>query len=490
VQSAVDSALKQIQSETSEALADIHAATSLSLQKIQNQTVDKDNNNEQVQGGNKQPITSPLLIIERNATTTTQFPVINVTLPNITRSTQNITVTRLTESCLSTGHAMNISQQPVGVFILPEVFNETCEFHHYLLDGVNHSPCLYREMDPAKAHVWVYDRHRGNCNLESFFQNEVERRKNISNHTLNRWKVFFLDFYDGPHLRPCTNLIQKIQNSVHDVIHLKRSIVVERQGLNRTGRKQDFGNQHKVIHIPYGVRSDLVYSIHQVIQNMNTSLVNTLPTDKIIFSPVCPVDLPGRLGGVRYFWHHPSKKCIPPNPHFECVNGRLRDLVSDTLFLMEANISSALNSSSARSIHGEMVNASNALTISLSGGGLFQGGLGRQKSSLPYAIDLLTYRIIVVAQRDLHEDHYRLMEAFAGGALVFTDLMLAPPKRLVDGEHYVVYRSMQELQQKILYYLTHEVERRKVALAGWNLVMRYYRSWHMMESVLLREEEP
>jgi hypothetical protein len=49
VQSAVDSALKRIQSETSEALADIHAATSLSLQKIQNQTVVKDSNNEQVQ---------------------------------------------------------------------------------------------------------------------------------------------------------------------------------------------------------------------------------------------------------------------------------------------------------------------------------------------------------------------------------------------------------------------------------------------------------
>ena len=40
-----------------------------------------------------------------------------------------------------------------------------------------------------------------------------------------------------------------------------------RTGLSNTGHIQDYGTQHTVIHVPYGVRSDLIYKIqHQVIE--------------------------------------------------------------------------------------------------------------------------------------------------------------------------------------------------------------------------------
>jgi hypothetical protein len=266
----------------------------------------------------------------------------------------------------------------------------------------------------------------------------------------------------------------------------------------------DYGPEHTVIHIPYGVRSDLVYMVQKevvdIIRYSNATTTTglfpneelyALPEDTIISFPICPVDLRGRIGGVRNFWHHPSNKCIYPNPHFECHNGVAREQVADTLLEMESKIILALQSNTSLSIHGERVtDNSKALVIRLSGNGNFQGEWGRQRSSREYAMDLLTYRIVVVTQRDLHEDHYRLMEAFVGGALVFTDLMLAPPKRLVDGQHYIVYRSLKELEEKLLYYLSHEEERRQLALAGWTLVMQHYRSWHLMESLLLREEEP
>lgn len=113
------------------------------------------------------------------------------------------------------------------------------------------------------------------------------------------------------------------------------------------------------------------------------------------------------------------------------------------------------------------------------------GSNGRTEVSDDYLEGLLTTKIVVVAQRDSWEDHYRLFEAFVGGAMVMTDLMIALPPGLVDGENIVMYRSLDELREKLLYYLNPEQKnvRLKIARNGYDVAMGQHRSYHRMEEV-------
>jgi hypothetical protein len=110
---------------------------------------------------------------------------------------------------------------------------------------------------------------------------------------------------------------------------------------------------------------------------------------------------------------------------------------------------------------------------------------GRVRVSLEYVQALLSTKIVVVAQRDHWEDHYRLFEAFAGGAMVMTDPMLSLPEGLVDRENVVIYHSLQELEQLLLYYLdpASEQERLQIARKGWELAMTQHRTYHWMEKL-------
>ena len=108
---------------------------------------------------------------------------------------------------------------------------------------------------------------------------------------------------------------------------------------------------------------------------------------------------------------------------------------------------------------------------------------GRSLVNMAYVDALLTTKIVVVAQRDDWEDHYRLFESLAGGALVLTDPMWSLPNGLVNGTHLVVYRSMKELRYLIMYYLEHENERLEIARAGWQESLTNHRSHHEMEKL-------
>jgi hypothetical protein len=112
---------------------------------------------------------------------------------------------------------------------------------------------------------------------------------------------------------------------------------------------------------------------------------------------------------------------------------------------------------------------------------------GRRFVQTAYVQEMLEHKIVVVAQRDNHEDMYRLMEALASGALVFSDPMVAPPKYLVEGEHYVVFTSKEDLKRKVRFYLEEcPTERLRIANKGWTLAMQQYRSFHLMEQVILK----
>ena len=109
---------------------------------------------------------------------------------------------------------------------------------------------------------------------------------------------------------------------------------------------------------------------------------------------------------------------------------------------------------------------------------------GRNAVEELYEQAMISSKIVIVTQKDGWEDHYRLFEALVCGPLVITDAMLAPPKGLVHGETLLFFHSLNELQDLVLYYLTHEEERRVLAQKGYEVAMGRHRSWHRMEELL------
>ena len=110
---------------------------------------------------------------------------------------------------------------------------------------------------------------------------------------------------------------------------------------------------------------------------------------------------------------------------------------------------------------------------------------GRTGVHVDYAQALLDYKIIVTAQRDVYEDHWRLFEALISGALVFTDPMLDYPYGIEDGTNIIVYKSFNDLQDKLYYYLTHDKERKEIARNGRIMALEHHRSWHRWEDLIL-----
>ena len=115
------------------------------------------------------------------------------------------------------------------------------------------------------------------------------------------------------------------------------------------------------------------------------------------------------------------------------------------------------------------------------------GSKGRTTLNQRYLNSLKEARIVVVAQRDSWEDHYRFFEAIIGGALVMTDPMLSLPEGFEDGVNVILYWTLDDLREKILYYLdpAHERERLRIAKAGWTLALLHHQPLHWMERVFL-----
>ena len=146
--------------------------------------------------------------------------------------------------------------------------------------------------------------------------------------------------------------------------------------------------------------------------------------------------------------------------------------------------------------HAELRNAVTRVVQSFNSTNSVQAGYvsvaskeGRFAVSEAYVSALLSTKIVVTAQRDSWEDHFRLMEAMAGGALVFTDPMHSLPELLVHGESIIVYNSLDELRQLIRYYLEHEEERLAIARAGWAIATNHHRSYHWMERIFFGESK-
>eukprot|EP00566_Odontella_aurita_P009369 CAMPEP_0113576646 /NCGR_PEP_ID=MMETSP0015_2-20120614/28419_1 /TAXON_ID=2838 /ORGANISM="Odontella" /LENGTH=500 /DNA_ID=CAMNT_0000480119 /DNA_START=192 /DNA_END=1694 /DNA_ORIENTATION=+ /assembly_acc=CAM_ASM_000160 len=113
-----------------------------------------------------------------------------------------------------------------------------------------------------------------------------------------------------------------------------------------------------------------------------------------------------------------------------------------------------------------------------------RGSEGRKYPQAGYAAALLEYKIVIVCQRDTYEGHYRLFEALASGAMVMTDFSHYLPKGIKDGESLVVYKSIAEMESKMLYYLHHEKERKMIARMGYSIALGQHRSWQWLERIM------
>ena len=109
---------------------------------------------------------------------------------------------------------------------------------------------------------------------------------------------------------------------------------------------------------------------------------------------------------------------------------------------------------------------------------------GRTYIDQAYVNGLLEHKIIVVAQRDHWEGHLRLMEAMISGGLVLSDPIIHPPSGMVNGTHFVIYTSLADLKDKVLFYSSVEgsTERERIARAGKKLVLEH----HKVEQVYKR----
>ena len=171
-------------------------------------------------------------------------------------------------------------------------------------------------------------------------------------------------------------------------------------------------------------------------------------------------------------WHHWDMVQKPERKYEYRHFSRLRSAVSDIVSSLNGII-----------VGGKEIRAR---TESISVG----GSIGRTEIDQDYLESLLKTKIVVVAQRDAWEDHYRLFEAFTGGAMVMTDTMLSLPDGLVDGESVVMYKSREHLRVLLLYYLHPKQAEVRLAIArkGFEVAMGQHRSHHRMEEVFFGKQ--
>lgn len=295
------------------------------------------------------------------------------------------------------------------------------------------------------------------------------------------WTIHLSDWYDVPtKLLRCVRLEKKIGSDKFR--YWKRSIVQGRQWNNVTqsmelGRVVYNISGAKVHFLAYPVRSDMVQTIenyyvvnmmmpqqHQQDKMMNTSTATKRTTMVVNASAVTDyLVTKDRPGDVAHYWPATGGK-VDRGSKFGS-NSELRTKTSETLLSM-------------------MLPPYHLTDVYCNVQGSV-GNKGRKTVSEFYVESMLHYKIIVVAQRDNWEGHWRMFEAMVSGAMVIHDRMLAVPLGLEENVNIVLFDNMEDLKRKVMYYLTHEDERLGIARRGRQVAMCSHRSWHRIEQIVL-----
>jgi len=212
------------------------------------------------------------------------------------------------------------------------------------------------------------------------------------------------------------------------------------------------------LHTPFAVRTDIVNAIHKLLPSIAHGPKKDASGASCSPWPYHPVDcIPDRPMDLIHLW-----KVIKTD------NGLLRNLATEKVETM-------------RILKHPVENRMLRVETAIQGN---RAHAGRRSVSDDYVRALLQTKIVVVTQRDAWEDHFRLFEALAAGTMVLMDEMVSLPHGLEDGESVVFFHSMQEMQEKAIYYLEHTEERLAIARKGWQVTMEKHRSWHRLEEIL------
>lgn len=120
---------------------------------------------------------------------------------------------------------------------------------------------------------------------------------------------------------------------------------------------------------------------------------------------------------------------------------------------------------------------------------VFVGDTGghRKKVDQPYFDVMRSARIVVTCHPSNWDGDFRLFEALASGALVFTDELHTPmPFPLRDGVHLVVYDShdRRDFLAKLRYYMEHSDVAAKIAVNGLAFALTYHRPVSRVDYIL------
>lgn len=349
--------------------------------------------------------------------------------------------------------------KPLSIYLFPLHMTDKMylvdELKHFIHDGIMNSPYLNYTTDlhANSSDLWIAQTMLGFapsrwCKQFLFVLTSAYRKRK------ERTPLILMDWHDRVDLFTCPGVVEWMKGR-RNVFYTKRGIVSGRRFSGsriETGRIETYSNWSEIAgapvrHTPYAVRSDFVRALEQVLHHGTKSLLK--------------IDVVGlkRPKDVVHFW---PLKGLGVDRGGSFMNSKLRDAVSR--LLVELAQKEGLNTYAGLAGKANLV--------------------GRNTVDLSYAKSILEYKIVVVAQKDTHEEHYRLMEAIVSGALVLSDVMLSIPKDFVDGESIVFYKDMEDLRAKIKYYLDHNDERMAIAKRGWTLAMNRHRSWHRMEEVI------
>ena len=358
-----------------------------------------------------------------------------------------------------------------------------CWRKQILKEAMQKSRRLYVTDDPdSEGSHWLVAlnrlvREEGPECLLNAVKKSLERRNGTKS-----WRIYLLDWsdrgidmpgmFEEEHFRSLSDLIGK-----ENIYFAQRASISGRKNnqyywwsifWHRLGKEKKLRKYCEILtlpvgHLDYTVRSDLLNKIDTLVQEgVSSALDKDFPIgrSKKLHSSTNHdhIDIYREKHAV-HFWNEIDAKED---------NVMLRNEVSRSLKSLQwKNLEFIVNTNEA----GE------------------RGADGRNSAQIDYAKAMLEYQIIVVCQRDSHETHYRLMEALSSGAMVMTDHTHYLPKGIEDGKSIIVYKNASDLQEKVLYYLRHDKERKEIAREGRAAALDHNRSWQWLERLIFTDQE-
>lgn len=273
-------------------------------------------------------------------------------------------------------------------------------------------------------------------------------------------RVLTIDFSGSPHTTICPSFQNKLLEAKSIPLRMaQRSIVHDRvwnpiQNWVDLGRimpnpGQQLSLSGNLLHSPFPVREAVVTAVAKVVaaQRVEHSLDKLRAVDS------------KRSNDIAFLWRKGD------NAHYANLRREIAAIVS--------------------SLHGVATGERTLRTLVRFFGDVEMMG-STQIVFNRYVKEMMGTKIVVVAQRDEWEDHYRLMESLATGALVFSDVMVGLPEGIAHGKSIIFYNSTDSLREQLLFYLDPANDKLRTAIAknGWELVMGHHRCWHRVEELV------